>query len=95
MTRFHGIEVVAMSRHSGSPPCLGKAKEMGFVPKYGCQPPNGAAMESECVKAMPISPSLAAARVYRPMAPQCEESLTPTAPTPASRASAIAAALAR
>ncbi|MOA30091.1 hypothetical protein D3C78_1511450 [compost metagenome] len=95
MTRFHGMAVVAMSRHSGSPSARGNAIEMGLVPKKAWWPPWGAAMESECVKAMPIKPCRAAARLYRPTAPQCEELLTPTAAMPASRARSIASALAR
>ena len=44
---------------------------------------------------MPIRPSRAATRLYRPTAPQCDESLTPTAAMPFSRAISMATRLAR
>lgn len=87
-----------MSRQSGSVfesrPPRGNATDIGFVSKNGRCPPKGAEMLSECVNAMPISPARAA-RLYRPTAPQCDESLTPTAPMPLVRAICIAASFAR
>jgi hypothetical protein len=94
-TRFHGIDVVAMSRHTGSAPARGTAIETGLVPRKGREPPCGATTGPACVKATPTSPCAAAARVYKAIAPQCDEPLTPTAPMPHSRASSIATALAR
>jgi hypothetical protein len=46
------------------------------------------------VNAKPISPAAAACRVYRPIAPQCDDSPMPTMPTPFDPASPIACAIA-
>jgi hypothetical protein len=61
----------------------------------GSPPPCGTATRPAGAKAMPTGPARAAWRVSRPIAPQCELSVTPTAPMPCSRAGANASRLAR